>query len=200
MRRSHDSKGCHRIGTRFFAVVALALVFGGLSGLSGCGAGPQQEQQTSEARQKDPEAITWDQLIPDDFTPEDLLAGIDLSALDDNDPRASELLARMRSAWRDAPVTEALDSSYVRIGGFVVPLEGTPTRVSEFLLVPYHGACIHTPPPPSNQVVHVLAPDSGAPVRMFDAVWVTGILNTEPRYGELADASYTLRADRVDAF
>ena len=28
-------------------------------------------------------------------------------------------------------------------------------KVTEFLLVPWVGACIHTPPPPPNQIVHV---------------------------------------------
>ena len=35
------------------------------------------------------------------------------------------------------------------------PLEDDPSSVSEFLLVPVLGSCIHTPPPPPNQIVQV---------------------------------------------
>ncbi|MGH7446725.1 MAG: DUF3299 domain-containing protein, partial [Longimicrobiales bacterium] len=49
-----------------------------------------------------------------------------------------------------------LNGVTVRIPGFMVPLEDTETRVTEFLLVPYFGACIHVPPPPPNQMAHVL--------------------------------------------
>ena len=34
-----------------------------------------------------------------------------------------------------------------------LPLEFSGKRVTEFLLVPWVGACIHTPPPPPNQIV-----------------------------------------------
>ena len=36
-----------------------------------------------------------------------------------------------------------------------MPIVYDMTEVKEFLLVPYFGACIHVPAPPSNQVVHV---------------------------------------------
>ena len=43
-----------------------------------------------------------------------------------------------------------------RIPGFVVPLKTTEDiRILEFFLVPYYGACIHVPPPPPNQIIHV---------------------------------------------
>jgi len=43
----------------------------------------------------------------------------------------------------------------VMIPGFIVPLEDFANSASEFLLVPYVGACVHTPAPPPNQLVHV---------------------------------------------
>lgn len=43
-----------------------------------------------------------------------------------------------------------------RIPGFVVPLKTTQDmEILEFFLVPYYGACIHVPPPPPNQIIHV---------------------------------------------
>jgi hypothetical protein len=52
-------------------------------------------------------------------------------------------------------VNKKLDEQEVRIPGFVVPLEGDAKTVTAFLLVPYFGACIHVPPPPTNQVIYV---------------------------------------------
>jgi hypothetical protein len=69
----------------------------------------------------------------------------------DSDPRAATLLKKLRDLWDNAPINPALDGAAVRIPGYVVPLEQTKEGVKEFLLVPYFGACIHSPPPPSNQ-------------------------------------------------
>lgn len=70
------------------------------------------------------------------------------------------LLAKLRDEADKAPVVKALDGKKVRIAGFTVTLERNDQGVTEFLLVPYYGACIHTPPP-ANQIVHVRA---GVPV------------------------------------
>ncbi|OXX43919.1 hypothetical protein B9J93_14705, partial [Vibrio sp. V17_P4S1T151] len=40
-------------------------------------------------------------------------------------------------------VRKELNGSVVKIPGFVIPLEGDANNVTEFLLVPYFGACIH---------------------------------------------------------
>jgi hypothetical protein len=80
-----------------------------------------------------------------------------------------------------------LNGVVVRIPGFMVPLEDTETRVSEFLLVPYFGACIHVPPPPPNQMAHVLMQRSQAvDVNLWDPIWIVGKLkieNVESPYG-----------------
>ncbi len=60
------------------------------------------------------------------------------------------------------PEVAALNGRRVRIAGFLVPLEDDAARASEFLLVPYFGACIHLPPPPPNQMIYVKM--VGAPV------------------------------------
>jgi len=57
-------------------------------------------------------------------------------------------------AWSRS-VRADLDGKTVSIGGYMLPLEYSGTKVTEFLLVPYLGACIHVPPPPPNQIVHV---------------------------------------------
>jgi len=52
-------------------------------------------------------------------------------------------------------VVKELNGQKVSIPGYLLPLEITGSSVTEFLLVPYFGACIHAPPPPPNQIVHV---------------------------------------------
>ena len=64
------------------------------------------------------------------------------------------------------------------IPGFAVPLEGDDgfEYVKEFLLVPTFGACIHVPPPPPNQVIHVILDKPVYFEKLMYAVWVSGIV------------------------
>ncbi len=86
----------------------------------------------------------------------------------------------------------------VRIPGYTVPFEyGSDAEISEFLLVPYFGACLHAPPPPPNQTIFVR---SETPIKLRDlaqAVWVEGELRTETAESPLASAAYTIVLDRV---
>lgn len=97
-----------------------------------------------------------------------------------------------------APVVEALNGRTVQLGGYIVPLDFDATTVKEFLLVPFVGACVHVPPPPANQIVYVQAPKGIKVKGLFEPVYVTGKLSTAPSFTGLADAGYTLEADRVD--
>jgi hypothetical protein len=105
-------------------------------------------------------------------------------------------------------VNPAIDGKLIRIPGYVLPLEFSGTKVTEFLLVPWVGACIHTPPPEPNQIVYV-KPDKAFEIRrMFDAVWVTGRIAAtgSKRSVEIVDGSadidvgYSLRANRVEPY
>jgi uncharacterized protein len=120
-----------------------------------------------------------------------------------------ELLSRRRDIIeRGRAVNPLLNGQTIRIPGYVLPLEFSGKQVSEFLLVPWVGACIHTPPPPPNQIVHV---KPGKPVTisgMFEAVWVTGRLSTQSLTKNLSmvdgaaaiDVGYSLSADLVEPY
>lgn len=83
-------------------------------------------------------------------------------------------------------VRPELNNTKVKIPGFVIPLEGDANKVTEFLLVPYFGACIHVPPPPPNQIIYVKFP-KGAPVQeLWDVIYLVGTLKTETVNHELA--------------
>jgi len=73
-------------------------------------------------------------------------------------------------------VNEALIGSNVRMPGYVLPLEFKNRKAVEFLLVPTVGACIHTPPPPANQIVHVVYPEGIEVNGLFTPVWITGTM------------------------
>ena len=97
-----------------------------------------------------------------------------------------------------APVVQGLDGKRVHIGGYIVPLDFDATRVKEFLLVPFVGACIHVPPPPANQIVYVKAENGFDVQGMFDPVWVTGTLKVTSAFTGLAEAGYSLDAEKVE--
>jgi hypothetical protein len=92
------------------------------------------------------------------------------------------------------------DGKRVAIAGFIVPLDLDATKVREFLLVPYIGACMHVPPPPPNQIVYVRS-DKGVRITgLFDAVTVTGVMGRTEMTTELADVGYRINADKVEAY
>jgi uncharacterized protein len=76
------------------------------------------------------------------------------------------------------PELQGVINGVARVPGYMVPLEDNLEEVTEFLLVPYPGACIHVPPPPPNQIVHVIMEGKKkAQVRLWmEAVWVEGTL------------------------
>lgn len=151
--------------------------------------------------QERPEVIDWKHLVPTGYDPSELVRKYqkEVSSLRDNDPRAERAAERLRQAWENAPVVQALSNKVVKLAGFLVTLEGDGKAVSEFLLVPYFGACIHVPPPPSNQVVLVRTGNRPFKVnQMFDMVSVTGTLRTERARNDLASASYVIEATQVE--
>lgn len=107
-------------------------------------------------------------------------------------------MSKPTTAAAPAPVVESLNGKRVQIGGYVVPLDFEANSVKEFLLVPFVGACIHVPPPPANQIVFVQMPKGFQVKSMFEPVYVTGLMKTEASFTGLADAGYTLEAERVD--
>lgn len=144
--------------------------------------------------------IDWDALIPPGWDPMKDLKGLDFNTLSDADPRAVAALAKLREVWDQAPANNALAGQRVRLPGYIVPLEETREGLKEFLLVPYFGACIHTPPPPANQIVHVL-PKAAAPgFRSMDTVWVTGVMTVVRTDSYMGVAGYRLDAEQVTPY
>ena len=145
----------------------------------------------------EPRTITWEALVPANWDPFKDLKGLNFQMLDDADPKAMLMLKRMREVWDNAPPNPQMVGQDVRIPGFVVPLEDGKEGMKEFLLVPYFGACIHSPPPPSNQIIHVLPKSPAKGLRSMDAVWITGKVVTVRTDSFMGAASYRIEADGV---
>ena len=108
----------------------------------------------------------------------DALATLKAAKVDVDDllSRRKEIAAKLRA--QSQATNAALDNQLIRMPGYLLPLEFSGQRVTEFLLVPYVGACIHTPPPPPNQIVYV-KPNKPVEVKSnFAPVWVTGRMST----------------------
>jgi hypothetical protein len=94
-----------------------------------------------------------------------------------------------------------LEGKVVKIPGFIVPLDvAKDGTVSEFFLVPYFGACIHVPPPPPNQIVHIQAPKGIALDSIYEAYWITGKLRVQQKTTRLGAATYAITADKVEIY
>lgn len=145
------------------------------------------------------EDIGWETLLPDGWSVEKMLESLNLSALEDNDPRAKELLTKIRQMWDAAPANAKLDKKRVRIPGFVVPLDGEREKTREFLLVPYFGACIHAPAPPANQVIHVKV-KAGTTAKLSPAAWISGTLRTVRSDTQMGVSGYELTVDSVEPY
>ena len=145
--------------------------------------------------------LDWSELMPKDYDPNRVLADVDISEFSDGDPQALRYSKMLRDAWDDAPVVSQLDGQSVKIPGFAVPIEYDEKNISQFLLVPYFGACIHSPAPPSNQIINVRSNDTGIkPDSIWDPIWVTGVLRTERLQSEVGDASYSIEAAIIEPY
>ncbi|GAB2899795.1 DUF3299 domain-containing protein [Uliginosibacterium flavum] len=143
--------------------------------------------------------LTWYQLTPAEWDP---MAGVkreDIARMRDGDPRATALLKKLQDAWKNAPTVPELDKQAVRIAGFLVPLDADRNTVREFLLVPYFGACIHTPPPPSNQAIHVKM-DKPFKGRMMEAFWISGTLHIEQGESPFGATAYRMQGRGTEPY
>lgn len=153
----------------------------------------------AESGRQVPRVVKWEELIPKDWDPGTTFRDRDLSGITDSDPRAAALLREMREIWDNAPTNKALEGQALRLPGYAIPLELSKGMVKEFLLVPYFGACIHTPPPPANQIVHVVL-KAPRKLRMMEAVWAQGVLSTGAQDTEFGKSGYRMAEAEAEPY
>ncbi len=158
-----------------------------------------REQQAKKEEKPDPSKSYYDEALAelkaDNIDVDGLLA------------RREEITEKRRARGQTA--NAELNGKNIRMPGYLLPLEFEDKKVTEFLLVPWVGACIHTPPPPPNQIVHVkLASGFDMGDNMFTPVWVNGVMKTERNNPELSfvdgkqniDVSYVMQAEEVGIY
>ncbi|MNO87768.1 hypothetical protein D3C76_791940 [compost metagenome] len=149
----------------------------------------------------EPRELDWPALIPEGapIIAPDLTPLHDLSKL--SDALSAESAPAARQPASAAPVVNDLNGQLIKLPGYIVPLEVSEQgRTTEFLLVPYYGACIHVPPPPSNQIVHIFS-EMGVRVEdLYQPYWIEGKLQVSASSSELADAGYQMQAEKIYAY
>ena len=137
--------------------------------------------------------VEWLELMPEEDI--ELIENMPEISHEGNEPAAlpEELMT--------GRVVSTFDEKDIRIAGFVVPLEyEDDQRVTEFFLVPYYGACIHVPPPPPNQIIHVSYPEGFHVDALYEPFWIQGRIFTERVSNDTAESSYTMDADDVTLY
>jgi len=155
--------------------------------------------------------ITWDDLMPEGWNPTRIfeeMSDEEFNAIPEE--KYQKMLSKVQAELDAAPVIDALNGERVKIPGFIVPLEVDGTSISEFLLVPYFGACTHTPPPPANQIIYSKIKNRYTLEDINDPVWIIGKLTTgsfisklnETGVSQAADISsvYTIDVDRIEVY
>lgn len=103
--------------------------------------------------------------------------------------------------YRTGKMSQELESVVgreVKVPGYMVPLEDWAGEVSEFLLVPYVGACVHTPPPPPNQLVYVrMENGQRVPVSFWNPVWIHGTLTVEETTNLYGSVSFKMAGTSI---
>lgn len=149
--------------------------------------------------------IAWDDLIPEGFVqPENpfmTMTQEEADKLMDGSDESNAEIARLEAEFNYAPTVSGLDGLRVKIPAYITPLEyDFQTSIKEFLLVPYVGACMHTPPPPANQVVFAESENAIQFEGMYEAVWATGVIRTETVQSVLAETGYRLEVEAIQPY
>jgi hypothetical protein len=153
-----------------------------------------------DAAEKLPESafkeIMWDDLLPLEIGNG---ASFDSApTLDYEESPADELDLQSRVL---ATVVPEMDGQAVRIPGFIVPLEfDDELTITEFFLVPYYGACTHSPPPPPNQIVFVSDQEGFKIDSIYTPFWISGVLNTALVTNDLGASAYTIDMQYLEEY
>lgn len=136
--------------------------------------------------------ITWDDLLPPGVPYSEIIGEGEIDEINDT--------------WNpiyDAngiKLNEDLDGAYIKMPGFIIPFDVSAEGVTNFMLVPYVGACLHTPPPPANQLVMVNAAKPWPGDDLWEAVWVIGTMRTQLQSTDLGQTGYAISADAMETY
>jgi hypothetical protein len=105
-----------------------------------------------------------------------------------------------RKALDEAPAKDSMKGKKIKIAGYVVPLDFKERNLTEFLLIPNSGGCMHTPPPPANQVIYVKY-DKGIGIEYTDRIiWIYGQIEVKKNDNNMAIAGYEMTIDKMEEY
>lgn len=140
--------------------------------------------------------LKWEEMIPADAPP--LPPPAALHSMDQLADMLAESGPAAEQQYPNAPIVPELDGLNVKLPGYIVPLTiDDNSRATEFLLVPYFGACIHVPPPPSNQMVYVTSEGGVALGDMWQPYWIEGKLSVASFSSDMGDTGYSADATQI---
>ena len=148
--------------------------------------------------------VSWDDLMPEGWEPEPLAIEHDIFGGESFEGQAYDgdlnPISIPESVKEPAPIVKKLDQQKLRIPGYIIPIKFDSNSVTEFLLVPYIGACIHVPPPPENQIIYVSLSKPLMSTEFWEPVWVNGEMRTKMLMTEYATAGYHMISATTDPY
>ena len=136
--------------------------------------------------------ITWDDLVPPGVPFSEIIGeGVIDEKNDFWQPIYDENATKLNTA---------LNGAFIKMPGFIIPIDVTAKGVTSFVLVPYVGACIHTPPPPPNQLVFATTDTPWPGDDLWEAVWVTGWMHAQLQTTGVGEPGYTLTAVKIELY
>ena len=136
--------------------------------------------------------ITWDDLIPAGVPYGQIIGPGKIDAVNDTwVPQFDDNGVKLNTT---------LDGAAIKLPGYVIPFDVDAKGMTSFMLVPYVGACIHTPPPPPNQLIFVTTATPWPGESLWDPVWVSGQLSAKAISTEIAEVGYQLTAEKIEDF
>jgi len=179
-----------------------------------------QKVETSQTDETKAEILVWEDLMPEGE--DKVLAELYTEFYENQERKFREQLTLSQAAKADGDmmsmidegsaqdtmdqigtynVVEDLNGSRIRLPGYVVPLDfNAASEYNEFLLVPYFGACLHTPPPPPNQIVFIKSDPATKIANINEPVWVEGVMKTGKFGSDLGNSAYELTLSKLEPY
>lgn len=176
-----------------------------------------QKLETAEAKA---ETLVWEDLMPEGE--DKVLAELYTAFYEDREQQLRQQMTLAQTAKTESDlvsqidegsaqdtmdqigtynVVEDLNGSRIRLPGYVVPLDfNAASEYNEFLLVPYFGACLHTPPPPPNQIVFIKSELATKIANINEPVWVEGVMKTGKFGSDLGNSAYELTLSKLEPY
>ena len=179
---------------------------------------PLSAVQAAPASQSAAQTLDWMDLLPaDDLASledrpallDSIEEGSDADSIDSLlesqagklDPKELAHLQRYQQALTSTNTRTELVGKLVKVPGYVVPLEYDDDQgITELFLVPFFGACIHVPPPPPNQIIHVRLKEPLQLESLYDPVWMVGTLRSGQVNTDMGLAAYQLDVRSVEPY